>query len=1183
MKKRALRKDFFMEIRKGRGRFFSIFFIVALGVAFFSGIRASEPDMRYSGDAFFDRNNLMDIKVMGTLGLTDKDTRAIAEVEGVKSVEPGYSTDVLLDVAGNQKVLHVASILYYMNYYTLEEGRMPKNTRECFADGAFLKENGLKIGDKITLSSGSKEPLTDTLKTDTFEIVGSGSSSCYLSFDRGSSAVGNGEVQGFLGVLPQSFALDVYTECYVEVEGAKELVAFTEPYEQKVDAVLKRIESIGDYQGKVRADDIRNEANEEIADAEKELQEGKEDADRELYDARIKIEDGEKELADGKTELVNGKTELEDARKRVADGKKELAAGKKKLMDGRKELESGKAQLYSSQKETDAARKKIEDGYRQLEAGKAELAAKEAEFQKQYEAGMAEIVQGEAELREQIDAAWAQLNEKKEEYEAGAAKLPGLKETIAKLEAGIADGSIAGAQLDYAKKMIETLQAQVDKITAGAQQLAAAEEQILEEERKGEEKLAEGRKQLEDGKAAIAAGWEQLGASEQELAAGLAEVENGQKQIDAGWEKIRANEAEIVKGEAKIAKSEKEIAKGERGIAEGEKGIKEGETKIAENEQKLTDARKEYEDGKKEAEEKIAEGEAEIRDAKQKVKEIEDAKWYVNDRSAVSEYTGYGDNADRMGALGKVFPILFFVVAALISLTTMTRMVEEQRTLIGTLKALGYSKFSIAGKYLSYAMLATIGGSIFGVLIGEKIFPYVIVTAYKIMYVHVPDVVLPYDWKYALMATGAAIFCTASATLLACYRELAAQPAVLMRPPTPKQGKRVFLERITFIWKRLGFIWKSTIRNLIRYKKRFFMTVFGIGGCMALMIVGFGIQDSISAVGEIQYKQLDLYDGMVILEPDAGEEDRKELLDYMESEKEIAAVSEGYLKRLTLKNGKAKNEAFLYVPLNLEKNKEFLVYRDRMSKEEYELGEDDVILTEKTAKMLEINVGDVIEIETEEGEFEKLTVTRICEHYMDHYIYISPKTYEKIYKKPVEENNIYFKMKELDDERLEKTGEKILDKKAALNVTYTNKIQERLDDILESLDIVIVVLIVSAGLLAFVVLYNLNNINITERKRELATIKVLGFYDNEVSAYVYRENIVLTIIGVFAGIVLGSLLHRFVIVTVEIDSVMFTRIINASSYLFSALLTCGFSLFVNFVMHFKLKKINMVESLKSVE
>lgn len=1122
MKKRALRKDFYVEIRKSLGRFLSIFFIVAMGVAFLSGIRASEPDMRYSGDAYFDRNNLMDIKVIGTLGLKDRDVKALEAVEGVDKAEPGYASDVLVDIDGNQKVVHAMSVLPSMNQSEAIDGRMPEKQGECLVDIDFCNQFGLKVGDSITLLSGTKDPITDTFKRDTFKIVGCGSSSAYISFGRGSSNIGNGEIEGFLVVLPEDFAMDVYTECNVTVEGAKELTAFTKEYDEAVEIVQKNIEKIEAEQGKIRADEIREEANKELADAEKKYEEAKKETEEKLADALKKLTDGEQELADGKLELENAKQELAD----------------------------GKAKLEQSQKEVDAAKQKIAAGWLQLEAGRREFAQKEQEFNRQYADGMAQI-QAEIELA----AAWGEFKTKEAQYETILSLLTEAKNELASRQSELESGTVAPENVVLVEMEIKVLQEAIARFepqlqTAGAE-LEAGRTKLIQAQAEADK----GKAQLEAGKAAIDQARQKLDSSAQELIKGQLEADLGQSQIDSGWIEIEA----------------------------GEKEIQAGEEEIKKNEKKLKDARKEYEDGKKDAEKELKNARNEIKDAKAELAKLEDAEWYIEDREVIADYIGYGDNADRMRAIGEVFPILFFIVAALISLTTMTRMVEEQRIQIGTLKALGYGKFSIAGKYLNYALLATISGSVAGVFIGEKIFPYIIVTAYKIMYPHLPDVVIPYDWGYAAFATGAAVICTGLATLLACYKELASQPAVLMRPPTPKQGKRVFLEYVPFIWKRLGFIWKSTIRNLIRYKKRFFMTVFGIGGCMALMIVGFGLRDSIFAITKIQYKELQTYDGMVILNEDADQEDREELNEYLTSEDEIASISEGFMKKTSVRNGELEKEVYLYAPSDLDEVKEFLTFRSRLTKEQYELGEDDVILTEKMAKLLDLKKGEKISVEIEEDEWKELEITNICENYMENYLYISSQTYEKLYGKTMEVNNIYFKMQNFDEKKLGKLGEKILEERAALSVAYTYSMEGQLDDMLKALDIVIVVLIISAGLLAFVVLYNLNNINITERKRELATIKVLGFYDNEVCAYVYRENILLTIIGVIIGIVLGSILHRYVIVTVEIERVMFTRIIEVISFVYSALLTCAFSVFVNVVMYFKLKKINMVESLKSVE
>ena len=1183
MKKRALRKNFYMEIRKSLGRFLSIFFIVAMGVAFFSGIRSAEPDMRYSADAYFDRNDFMDIQVMGTLGITEEDVTAIEQVEGVEKAEPGYSADMLVDVHGNQKILHVSSVLDSMNDYKAEEGRMPEKSGECLMDQDFAASAGLKVGDSITLLSGTRDPLTDTLQTDTYEITGLGSSVSYISFERGSSNIGNGEVSGFLTILPEDFSLEVYTECYITAEGAKELTAFTPEYDKKVETVLKNIEDIGDYQGKLRADSIREEAGEELKKAEQELADGKARAEQELSDAWKQIGDGEQALADGKTELAAGKQELEEGRNQLYSSQKQVDGAYAQIQAEEQKLNQGKQELQTQEALLQQKEQEYEEALAKVEAGEAEISRFDTGYAS-LEAGIRQIEQGIAQGMQALEAA-------RGEYEQGVAALEAARGQVAAMEEQLKQEGLSEEEKQALISQIEIAKMQIsqqEQVLAQAKvALEEQEKQFLEQQKpQAEAQLAA----LKEQKAQLDAQKPEIEESRKALEAARGQLEEQKPQLDKAKAQLQEAKNQITSGEAQLAEAKQQAAKGQQQIDSGwskihagEQEIEKGEAEIAENEKKLEDARKEYEEGKAEAEQEIQDGENEIKEAKQKIEDIEDAKWYVNDRSITTDYAGYGDNADRMRAIGEVFPILFFIVAALISLTTMTRMVEEQRTEIGTLKALGYGKMSIAGKYLNYAMTATIGGSIFGVLFGEKIFPYIIITAYKIMYTHVPDVVIPYNMKYGIWATVAAVLCTGLATLLACYKELAAQPAVLMRPPAPKQGKRVFLEYLPFLWKRLGFIWKSTIRNLIRYKKRFFMTVFGIGGCMALMIVGFGLRDSIFSIGTLQYEELQLYDGMIILNTDADEEDRKDLETYLEEEKEISAVSKGYLKKTNVKKGNEKKEVYLYAPLDLEKNKDFLVYRDRRTHETYELGEKDAILTEKAAKALGIKKGNKLSVESQDGEFTEITITNICENYMEHYLYLSPELYEEIYGKPVEENNIYFKMKDLDEKKLGAIGENILEKRAALNVSYTYNMEERLDEMLESLDIVIVVLIISAGLLAFVVLYNLNNINITERKRELATIKVLGFYDNEVSAYVYRENILLTLIGTVAGVLLGSLLHRYVITTVEIDSVMFTRIIENISFVYSALLTFGFSVFVNVVMYFKLKKIDMVESLKSVE
>ena len=608
------------------------------------------------------------------------------------------------------------------------------------------------------------------------------------------------------------------------------------------------------------------------------------------------------------------------------------------------------------------------------------------------------------------------------------------------------------------------------------------------------------------------------------------------------------------------------------------------EQEFTESEKKLEKAKASYKKGKKEAQEKIKKAEKKISDAKKKVADIPKAKWYIADRNDLPEYTSYGENADRMRAIGKVFPVIFFLVAALISLTSMTRMVEEQRTQIGTMKALGYGKAAIASKYIGYALLASAIGSVMGFLIGEKIFPFIIIYAYGIMYLHIPEILIPYHWGYAAFASGVAVACTLLATIEACYRELGGTPAVLMRPPAPKIGRRVFLERIGFLWKHLSFTWKSTIRNLMRYKKRFFMTIFGIGGCMALMLVGYGVKDSVYEIADIQYDEIQLYDGHIFYKDDVTKTEKEELKEYLKEDTDIQTYMDARMQSVTASKGNKKRSVYQCVLGNPDIVGKYEDFHDRKTKESYKLTDNGAIVSEKTAKLLNVKEGDTINLKDGMAKGVTVKIAHICENYMGHYIYFTPQYYKKVYGKTAEYNCIMFRAKDgYSEEQVKKAGEKILAKDQVLTISYLHDIKDQLDDMLASLNLVIIVLIVSAGMLAFVVLYNLNSINITERQRELATLKVLGFYDVEVAEYVFRENILLTLIGAFVGVIFGKVLHLFVIQTVEVDAAMFGRSIYLPSYIYSFLFTIGFSLFVNWVMYFKLKKIDMVESLKSIE
>lgn len=1302
--KKALHKDFWMEIKKNKARFISIFCIVALGVAFFSGIQASSPDMRMSGDAYYTQTKLMDLKVMGTLGLTDSDVEALRNTEGVETAEGSYSTDVLCGDEESRKVLHIESVTKETNQLTVLEGKLPEKSGECFLDVNFADGQGYQLGDTLTLEEPEDQ---DYLKTKTYTVAGIGRCPMYISFNRGNSTLGSGEVNGFAYILPEDFDQEVYTQIYIRAHGVERTTSYTDAYDSLISRLEENVDGIQEERCRIRYDEVMAEAEQEIADAEKELEDGRKEADKELADARKELEDGEKELADGRQEYEDGKRELENAKQELKDGKAQLADARQTIADGwsqiessraqvndgwaqlqagestlaagwdeyysgREQFEAGKATLEQSRKELEAgeaqiqaAKEELEAGRAQIEAGKAELDAKQQEIDAgiaQVQAGQAEIDAQVAQLQEQIPqieaaigqaaeaeaqlpqleaslaAAQAAVNEKETvvaeaqtAYDAAAAQVEAgelpeeelasyeealnaanselaaasdalaqaqdaydavaatvaqkaeLENSLAAAQNGIAQAEAARAELDNTLAQLNAGQAELD---AGRQTLEQEEAKLVsaqEEIAAQEAKLAPAREQLE-------AGEQELAASEAQLNAGLAELQAVQAEIDANRQRLSAAEAEIaageqelISGQAEIDASEQQIADGEAEIAENEQKLADAEKELEDGEKELEDGWEEYREGEKEAREEIADGEKEIADAREDLQEIEVPEWIITDRTDLPEYSDYGDNADRIKSIGDVFPVIFFLVAALISLTTMTRMVEEQRTQIGTLKALGYGKYDIASKYLNYAFLATVSGSITGILIGQKLLPYIIIKAYGMMYHNVQDtIMIHYEWKYALIASVAAVVCTVGATVFSCYRALAEAPASLMRPPAPKEGKRVLVERITILWKHLSFTWKSSLRNLFRYKKRLFMTIFGIAGSMGLMLVGFGLRDSISGIVEKQYSQLQHYDAMIIADEDASDAEREELEEFLAADARIVRFTGVQFTKVTVASEDSNISAYVYAPENMDRFREDVTLRNRVTGEIYQMPEEGAAVSEKTADLMDLEIGDDIVLEKDNEEYS-VKISVITENYMGHYIYMTPAVYEETFgEKPVYED-IVFTVKDEYKDQAEDIGGQIVEYPAALSISYTTSTADQVERMLGTLDVVIIVLIVSAGMLAFVVLYNLNNINITERQRELATLKVLGFYDLEVSEYVLRENVLLTIGGILFGCGFGVLLHRFVIVTVEVDAVMFGREIHPVSFLYCALITGAFAAVVNIFMHLKMKKIDMVESLKSVE
>lgn len=1448
---RAFRKDFIREITKNKGRFLSVFFIVLLGAAFFSGIRSAEGDMKVSADRYYDEVNYMDLKVLGTLGLTDDDLADIAKTDGVKAVYGGKTVEVLHDIGESEQVVKLIALTDSVNEPRVVKGRMPEKEDEILVDTQFLKSSGCEIGDQVTFTSGTEDPLSDSLTGDTFTIVGSATLPYYMDLNRGTGSIGNGSINSFALLLPEAFTSDLYTEIYVQADGAQEEASYSDAYDETVKAVQTKIEALEDAacdrrytavktEGQEKIDDAKQQvvdAEQKLADAKTELDDGAQqladakvtiaDKEQELLDGEQTLKDKEQELLDGKQtiaekeqelldgkqaiaekeqellsakatiadkeqELVSGKATLKDKEAELASGKAtleakaaELESGKATLSQKAAELESGKttlnqkaAELESGKAALEAKAKELSDGKTQLAAKETELASGKTELEEkmaQLSAAKTELSQKQTELnaakeqlsvketelnaaKEQLSAAREELESKKEETAAGRAQYEAqkaayeeqknqyetAKDQLAQLGGQLSD--VEAAQTEVAGQ-IEAITAQLDglteedevyaslleqktaleakqtelaqqlstmheqktfleqniaafeaasaeaeaqlvaaeaQITDAENQLAAADAQLTEKEQEcaaGEDELAAAKEELENGEAQVTAGLaqiadgeaqasayqKQLEDGEAQLNAAKAQIEEGEAQIEANRSKLEEGEAQLAAARAQIADGEQQIASyqqtiqsgeaqlaegrktiadgesqladakqtisnGESQIAEAKQSIADGETQLAEAKQtiadgesqlaeakqtiadgetqladakqeiadgkisladakqEIADKEKELEDGKAEYEKAKADAEPEITDAKQEIadgeKTLADLKkptWYVWGRDKVTSTESFGQDAGRISNIGKFFPVIFFLVAALVSLTTMTRMIEEQRQQIGTLKALGYSDGVIAFKYFAYAMLSTVSGALAGVVVGEKILPWVIMNAYGMLYTGLPYYMTPLNWEQGGLAILASAACTGVATIAACYKELAAGPAELMRPEAPKNGKRIFLERIGVLWKHLNFTQKSTVRNLVRYKKRFFMTVIGIGGCMGLILVGFGLQDSITAIAKNQFVSLFTYQANAVLNSDVDESEKEALQTDLENYSGIDELLEMYCQNIELQTEKKTVDAVLEVPKELTNFNDFYAFRDRKSGEVYEFPTDGgAAISEKTATMLGVKVGDTVQLKKGD-DIVDVKISIIVENYVRHYLYLAPDLYEELFGGAPEYNQLLMKYQDTSSNYETALGEKIMTYDGVAAISFTSDLIDQIDNMLRSLDIVIVVLIVSAGLLAFVVLYNLNNINITERQRELATLKVLGFFDGEVASYVYRENMVLTLFGVIAGMGIGTFLHHCVIQTVEVDLMMFGRNVFPRSYGWSALITLAFALFVNFMMFYRLRKIDMIESLKSVE
>ncbi len=839
-----------------------------------------------------------------------------------------------------------------------------------------------------------------------------------------------------------------------------------------------------------------------------------------MDEATEELNDAKEELADG---IETQQRELADARQKIADAEKEIADGEWEYYDGLKTFEK---EISEAEQELKDAEKEIGEGWEKLNKGWSE-----------YNDGSEKLYESEL-----------AFEEAKAEAEAGFAQ---AEEQITQLETTIADIEEQIAQLDiaYSSGMMEELEYVISKEMAQAG-LKEAQSYLLQ----AEQALAEGKAQLLEAETELNLANRQLAEAYEQLIEAEQELFDGEKELDDGWKEFYEEKA----------KAEQELRDAQIKIADGKKELEQAKIDLAE--------------GEAESNAEIADAKEKIADAEKELSELALPEWYIWDREDFGGYASFRDDMMKVDAIAAVFPVFFILVAGLVCLTTMSRMVEEERTQIGTLKALGYSKAAIMSKYLIYSIGASLLGSVLGLSVGFKLFPEIIISVYRTMYT-IPDPMTPFRWDYALWCTGAAVLCTAFVAVMSCRKELRSCPAQLMRPKAPKAGKRVLLERITPLWNRLSFTYKVTLRNVFRYKRRAFMTIIGVAGCTALMVAGFGIRHAIGAIVNRQYGEIFCYDAIVALDESTAEE-KEQLLDFvMDNE-----LSESALLALQdtakVSNGEKELEVYMVSPQTDENLEDYIVLRDRKSHEPLSLTEGQVIINEKLSKVLDLSVGDNITLAYED-QIAELSISAVTENYTLNYVYLLPETYRELFGTVPNYNTIIANMTNTNEES--QFSKELLENETILGISYASNGNERFMDMVHSLDIIVWVLIGSAGLLAIIVLYNLANININERVRELATIKVLGFYDKEVSSYVYRENNISTALGIALGLVLGTVLEQFALIVVEADDMMFAPDLPWAVFVYSAVLTVVFAGIINIIVHFKLKKINMVESMKSVE
>ncbi|MCH3973283.1 MAG: ABC transporter permease [Oscillospiraceae bacterium] len=1156
---KAYGKAIFRSVFHSGTRFLAIFAIVALGAGFYTGISSAAPQMRSTVDSYLDRQNMMDIEVLSTLGFSAQDVQAVQKAAGVEAVMPSYMEDVMSHIGEADVTVRVHALPQAgatdtgnasMNRPVLVSGRWPQSADECVLNSQ--RELELSLGSQITVQEQNGQK---NLKYTKYKVVGFVQSPMYLSFSLGTTNIGNGQLGHYLYVMPQAFSSSIYTALYVTAKDARQLSTFTEQYQDKVTAVSNALTAVG----RTRAPLRRNEVT---ADAQKKL-----DASKKTYESQKAS--AEQQFADAQKKLTAAQTQITQSQQTLSTVQAQITAGEKALRQAQSQYDSGlaeyKSQEQKAQKEFAAAAQKLQTGRQELAAARKKL----ADSRTQLEAQKKKLSDAKAELQKEenkLAAAKTQLEQSRAQLEAAA---PAVEQARTALQALEDAGQGAGDEAAALRTKITEYDENTKKLDASQKEFDAGKEKLQQAQKTYQQQFAAAEPKLQQAEKELASGETQLAAKQKELSSGEStyQIQKAQadKELAAAKQKLESAQKQIAEKTQELSAAKKETAAGQQKLAAAEKTLQQNRSALektkTETQQKLATAKKQLEQGQKQL------------DA------VKAPTWYVLDRDKNVGFNSFTSDADRMQSISRMFPLFFFLVAALVVLTTMTRMVEEDRMEIGSYKAMGFSERAIARKYLLYALLVSFFGSLAGVIIGGLVLPSICWNAYRIMY-NAPAMTPQVTVSYAAAGSAAAIAVTLLSTWGACRAVLREKPAALLQPKAPKPGRRILLEHITPLWRHLNFTAKVTARNLFRYKKRLVMTVAGIAGCTALILTGFGIKDSVRHVVYDQYHGVDRYNTVISLQTGGLSDDTKKILQNQKNFQQWMLYTN---RSVDISNTAGTSMAGnLLVPQNAAQLKDFVRLQNRTSKTPVAFQENSVLVTEKLANRLGLKVGSSVRAPDSTGKVHSFTVTGITENYIFHYVYIAPQEYHRVTGETPKGNGIWASY--TGSEEASKSLSSTLMKQSGVEtVAFLEDITSSFDNMINALNVIVVVLILCAGMLSFVVLYNLTNINITERSREMATLRVLGFYQRESAGYIYRETTLLTVLGSALGLLLGVFMHHAVITTVEVDVCMFPRTIDPLSFLWSLLLTAGFTVAVDLLMYPRFRKINMVESLKSVD